>query len=80
MKVTDREMHSRRKRQTRDRRKELEKLKNIEDKCLCFDMMNGCAVCSELHMAVALRSDGCCASLHLLVTGAVPPPHPCLLS
>lgn len=41
VKVTDREMHSRRKMQIKDRRKELQKLKTIEDKCPCFDMTNG---------------------------------------
>lgn len=70
MKVTDREMHSRRKMQIKDRRKELQKLKAIEDKCPCFDMTNGHRVCSELHMAVALRSDGWLAGGHW----AVPPP------
>lgn len=54
-----------------DRRKELEKLKDIEDKCPCFDMMNACTVCSELHMAVALRSDGWLAGGHWAV---LPPP------
>lgn len=37
VKVTDGEMHSRRKMQTKDGRKEFEKLKDIEDKCPCFD-------------------------------------------